>query len=100
MSAASHDGQRGQASADGLAIRHDPAAEDLDLLTVLEARARILEEFRASQQLIRQLASDSSRAVELAAARTRHARLEQTIDRLDHPAVRPPDLRPRANPDG
>jgi len=96
MSAASDDTSTG----DGPAVRHDPAAEDLDLLTVLEARARILEELQASRQLVRQLAADSGRAAELAAAQARLARLAETIERLDHPTVRPPDLSPRGHRDG
>jgi hypothetical protein len=54
---------------------------------------------RASQQLVRQLAGDSNRDAERVAAQARLERLQQAIERLDHPAVRPPDLNPRRNPD-
>jgi hypothetical protein len=85
-------------AADEIAVEHDPAAEDLDLLTVLEARARIIEEVRLSRELVMRLAGDGGRADELGAARARLHNLEQAIERLDHPAVVPPDLNPRRRP--
>jgi hypothetical protein len=81
-----------------IGIEHDPAADGLDLLTVLEARARILEELRRSRDLVTRLAGDGSRAAELRAAQVRLENLKQTIERLEHPATPPPDLNPRRRP--
>ena len=80
-------------------VQHDPAAEDLDLLTVLEAKARIQDEVRRSRERVAGLESAGADPNgELGAARARLRALETTADRLANPAVRPPDPYPRRAP--
>lgn len=77
-------------------VQHDPAAEDLDLLTVIEAKARIEDEVRQSRERVAELESAGADPDgELGDARTRLRALEQTADRLANPAVRPPDPYPK-----
>lgn len=79
-------------------VQHDPAAEDLDLLTVLEAQARIREEVRLSQERVAALEAAAAPAPELAAARSRLRALESTVERLANPTAPSPDPYPRRRP--
>jgi hypothetical protein len=67
---------------DGGSIEHDPLAEEADLLTLREARARVAEELRRITQQLAALEGAPSADGDLAAARARREHLERVLARL------------------
>lgn len=69
---------------DGI-VEHDPLAEEADLLTLREARARVAEELGRVRRQLAALEGDPSADGDLAAARARRERLERALARLSGP---------------
>jgi hypothetical protein len=63
-------------------IEHDPLAEEADLLTLREARARLTEELRSVRRQLAALEGTPSAGAELAATRARRDHLEQALARF------------------
>jgi hypothetical protein len=63
-------------------IEHDPLAEEADLLTMREARARVTEELRIVRQQVAELERASPANDDLKAMRARREHLERTAARL------------------
>jgi hypothetical protein len=66
---------------DGI-IEHDPLAEEADLLTLREARARVTEELHRIRRQLAALEGATSAGGDLAAARARLEHLERVLARL------------------
>lgn len=60
---------------------HDPLAEDLDLLTVKEAAARLYDQLIATREVIAELERDHAEPGRLEEARNRERALREGIER-------------------
>jgi hypothetical protein len=67
---------------DEAAVQHDPLAEEADLLTIREARARIIEELRSVRRQLAALEGNPAAAGDLAAVRARAEHLEGAVARF------------------
>jgi regulator of sirC expression with transglutaminase-like and TPR domain len=68
---------------DETAVEHDPLAEEADLLTIREARARVTEELREVRRRLAALEDDPSATEDPAAVRARMEHLERAVARFD-----------------
>ena len=73
--------------AEGTRPEHDPLAEDLDLLTVKEAAARLYDQLIVTRELIAGLERDHAEPGRLDEARSRERELRAAIERASKPAT-------------
>jgi hypothetical protein len=66
---------------------HDPLAEDLDLLTVKEAAARLYDQLIVTRERIAELERGPAEPGQLAEARDRERELRDAIERASKPAT-------------
>jgi hypothetical protein len=71
----------------GTRPEHDPLAEDLDLLTVKEAAARLYDQLIATRERIAELERGPAEPGQLEEARDHERELRDAIERASKPAT-------------
>ena len=78
-------------STEGIAPKHDPLAEEMDLITFQEADARLFKELVHTRSLVEQLnAADPVDHEEIAAQQVRLDALQRIAERLRRQRTQPP----------
>jgi hypothetical protein len=78
-------------STEDIAPKHDPLAEEMDLITFQEADARLFKELAHTRSLVEQLnAADPVDHEEIVAQQTRLDALTRVADRLRSQRTQPP----------